>query len=180
MRNVLNLIVLIATIVGFTSCSENYSNGERIGLITQFSRSGLMFKTYEGHLNLTQTGMNSSSAVPFDFSIDRDKEDQALIAKIDSAAQYGYKVKLTYHETFGWNWFNNRGETEHFILTCEILDKNPIQSAFNGTKSTTNSNVIHDTIYVVIVQKSKPVEIVKQTQTNQPNKVVVDPTYFSK
>ena len=38
-----------------TSCTENYPNGERIGMITQFSKSGLVFKTHEGHLNLTQT-----------------------------------------------------------------------------------------------------------------------------
>ena len=50
------------------SCSENYSNGERIGVVTQFSKSGVIWKSHEGHLNVTQTGMNSS--VPFDFSIE--------------------------------------------------------------------------------------------------------------
>ncbi len=61
-----------------SSCSsENYSNGERIGVITQFSRTGIFWKSWEGHLNATQTGMNSS--VPFDFSIDNDSEPPALL-----------------------------------------------------------------------------------------------------
>ena len=68
-------IIILAII--FISCSENYSNGERIGVITQFSETGLIFKSYEGHLNVTQTGMNSS--VPFDFSIDNDAKNQSII-----------------------------------------------------------------------------------------------------
>jgi len=64
-------------------------------------------------LNVTQTGMNSS--VPFDFSIDNDKAEPEVINLLDSAAQNGWKVKLIYHQTRGWNWFNNRGETNHFI-----------------------------------------------------------------
>lgn len=103
---------------------KNYSNGERIGMITQFSKTGYWdsWKSYEGHLNLTQTGMNSSSATPFDFSIDNDNEDLALIQTIDSTANLGWKVKLIYHETFGKNWFNNRGNTNHFIEKCIVLE----------------------------------------------------------
>lgn len=148
---------LIATLF-MTSCTENYSNGERIGLVTQFSKTGLIFKTNEGHLNLTQTGMNSSSAVPFDFSVDADNEDSNIVATLDSAATYGWKVKIVYHETFGKNWFSNRGETNHFVKSVDILDRNPVGSIFSGDKSKskngdcgcdTGGKVI-DTIYVVI------------------------------
>ena len=104
-----------------SSCSENYSNGERIGVITQFSETGLIWKSWEGHLNVTQTGMNSS--VPFDFSIDNDNESSFVISTIDSAVNNGWKVKLTYHETFFKNVFNNRGETNYFIKSIQILDK---------------------------------------------------------
>lgn len=93
------LLFLLLISISLISCSENYSNGERIGVVTQFSKSGIIFKSHEGHLNVTQTGMNSS--VPFDFSIDRDNEDPTVVAAIDSAAQYGWKVKLIYHEVFG-------------------------------------------------------------------------------
>jgi hypothetical protein len=149
------LVVLIGAMLLFASCSENYSNGDRIGLITQFSKSGLICKSWEGHLNLTQTGMNSSSMTPFDFSIDNDNEPAGLVNVLDSAVQFGWKVKIIYHETFGWNWFNNRGETNHFVVKCEILDKTPMQSIFNNKQGSSGANAIYDTIYVVIVDKSR-------------------------
>jgi len=149
-----NLLFIITAVLLLASCTENYSNGERIGLVTQFSESGLIFKTHEGHLNLTQTGMNSSSAVPFDFSVDADNEDPKIVAILDSAATYGWKVKIVYHETFGKNWFSNRGETNHFVKSIDILDRNPVGSIFNGEKNKNSNNVVGgrviDTIYVVI------------------------------
>lgn len=144
MKKSIFTLVIIALIS--QSCSENYSNGERIGLVTQFSETGMIWKSWEGHLNLTQTGMNSS--VPFDFSIDNDHEPVGLVAKIDSAARFGYKVKLTYHETFGKNWFSNRGETNHFVTECEILDRAPVQHLLGGEDKPQSG--IRDTIYVVI------------------------------
>jgi len=149
-----NLLFIITAVLLLASCTENYSNGERIGLVTQFSKTGLIFKTHEGHLNLTQTGMNSSSAVPFDFSVDADSEDPKIVANLDSAATYGWKVKIVYHETFGKNWFSNRGETNHFVKSVDILDRNPVGSIFNGEKNKNSNNVVGgrviDTIYVVI------------------------------
>jgi len=130
-----------------SGCSENYSNGERIGVITQFSETGLIWKSWEGHLNVTQTGMNSS--VPFDFSIDNDHPDQQIITMLDSAAQYGWKVKLVYHETAGKNVFKNRGETDHFITKVEVLERN-FGNAFNGNQYQETSGRIVDTVYVVI------------------------------
>jgi len=92
--------------------------------------------------------------VPFDFSIDNDNEPSGLINVLDSAAQFGWKVKLVYHETRGWNWFSNRGETNHFVTTCQVLDKTPMKTAFGENKDSVSGHVI-DTIYVVIVDKSR-------------------------
>ena len=91
--------------------------------------------------------MNSS--VPFDFSIDNDKPDPQIISKLDSAAQYGWKVKLVYHETAGKNLFGNRGETSHFITKVEVLEKN-FGNAFNGNQLQKNIGKVVDTVYVVI------------------------------
>lgn len=151
-------VFITLVLVLFTSCvSENYSNGERIGLVTQFSQTGRMYKSWEGELHVTQTGMNSTMH-DFDFSIDNDHADQNIINQIDSAAQHGWKVKLTYHETTGKNWFSNRGETDYFITAVEVLDKNMSRSssASNGLgiMPGTASGTI-DTIYVVIVPKPK-------------------------
>lgn len=159
MKNLALIGILLITALTFSSCTENYSNGERIGLVTQFSESGLIFKSWEGHLNLTQTGMNSSSAAPFDFSIDNDRPDANVIKTIDSAANYGWKIKIVYHETAGKNWFHNRGETSHFVNSVEVLDRNPVANAFNGTNprqhTSTGGGHRVDTVYVVIVDKSR-------------------------
>lgn len=142
------LILFAAIAIAFCSCTENYSNGERIGVVTQLSNTGVFWKSWEGHLNVTQTGMNSS--VPFDFSIDNDHEDPAVIKTLTDAAQNGWKVKLIYHETQGKNWFNNRGETNHFISKVEVLDKNMASLFNNKGEAADRPGRIIDTIYVVI------------------------------
>jgi hypothetical protein len=152
-KNVSFCLSLVLVIL-LTSCSENYSNGERIGLVTQFSHRGMMWKTWEGHLNITQTGMNSADG--FDFSIDRDNENKKHIQLLDSAASFGWKVKLIYHQTFGLNWFSNRGETNYFIDSIIVVDRNfsthestSSQSTSKGDGQRSGGRVV-DTVYVVI------------------------------
>jgi hypothetical protein len=116
------VILLVVTIVAFSSCSNNYSNGNRVGFVTQFSKAGLIWKSWEGHLNMTQTGMNSSSA--FDFSVDNDKEDISIISDLQLALDSGYKVELTYNLAKGYNWFSNRGNTDYFVSHCKIIKEN--------------------------------------------------------
>jgi len=143
------LFVLVSAVFIFASCTENYSNGERIGMITKFSKKGLVYDSWEGTLNTTQTGMNSAQS--FEFSVDNDVNDPVTIANLDSAATYGWKVKIKYHETFGKNWFSNRGETNYFVNEVEVLDKTPMANMF-GDKSDSNTPTgkVVDTIYVVI------------------------------
>lgn len=146
------IAALIVAAIVFAFATENYSEGERIGFLTKFSRKGRVWKSWEGELNLTQTGMNTSSL--FEFSIDNDKEDPNLIKAIDSAVTNGWKVKLTYHETFAKNWFHNRGETNYFVTGIQILSKNPVVNERSGREGR-----IIDTIFVVIDKsqlKSKP------------------------
>jgi hypothetical protein len=153
MKNyIIGLLALV--ILTMTSCTENYSNGERIGMLTKFSQKGLVYDSWEGTLNTTQTGMNSST--PFEFSVDNDVNDPKVIATLDSAATQGWKVKIKYHETFGKNWFSNRGETNYFVKEVEVLDKDPIANLMGGGNKDkgdcdckTGGKVI-DTIYVVI------------------------------
>ena len=141
----LALVIGMALIIGFCA-TENYSEGERFGFLTKFSRKGRFYKSWEGELNLTQTGMNTSSL--FEFSIDNDKEDKAVIATIDSAVNNGWKVKLTYHETSFKNFFKNRGETDYFVNGIQVLDKNGLGN--NNVSGDTRVGRIVDTIYMVI------------------------------
>ena len=149
------MLALVATMF-LTSCTENYSNGERIGMITKFSQKGLVYDSWEGSLNTTQTGMNS--ATPFEFSVDNDVNDPVVISTLDSAATYGWKVKVKYHETWGKNWFSNRGETNYFVKEVEVLDKDPMGSVFGGNSSKNTGGRVVDTVYVVIVPKEKVIQ----------------------
>lgn len=164
MKKVLYMMLMVVLAMVLTNCSNNYANGERVGLVTQFSKAGLFYDSWEGQLNMTQTGMNSSTE--FDFSLDNDKPElqNRLIPILDSAAHYGWKVSLHYTEVFGKNWFCNRGETNHFIDTVIVLDKNPMKNVFNSNTANVNStpsnNIIHDTIFTgirdtiyVVIQK---------------------------
>lgn len=157
--------ILFGLLLGFAVISlifanENYSNGERIGYVTKFSHKGQFWKSWEGELNLTQTGMNTSST--FDFSIDNDKNLSNVVAIIDEAVNKGWKVKLTYHEVNFKNWFGNRGETNYFVDDIVVLDKHTpgSNSLFGGDES---KGHIIDTVYVVI-DKS---ELLQQLQTKK-------------
>jgi hypothetical protein len=151
MKNTLFALALFSlTLVG---CSENYSNGERIGFVTKFSNRGLIWKSWEGELNLTQTGMNTSST--FQFSIDNDRQDENVVKILDSAATLGWKVKIRYHETAFKNWFRNRGETSHFVETVEVLDRTPLSMFNTPQKDGTHVAGKVDTIYLVIWRDKK-------------------------
>lgn len=111
--------------------------------------------------------MNSSQ--PFDFSIDNDEpENPTLVSTLDSAAQFGWKVELKYTEVQGWNWFSNRGHTNHFIKSCKVLDRTPMQSIFGGQSQqnlpNSNSPSTKDTVYVIMI---KSVEELKELLKNK-------------
>ena len=155
MKTIKFTILALVAAISVTSCTENYSNGERIGMITKFSEKGLIWNSWEGTLNTTQTGMNS--AEPFEFSVDNDVNDPKVISTLDSAATEGWKVKIKYHQTFGKNWFSNRGETNHFVKEVIVLDRNPLGSMFGNDSKKSKSDCdcktggkVIDTIYVVI------------------------------
>jgi hypothetical protein len=56
------LITLLLVVVGVAAylliCNFTYSEGSRTGYLIKFSRSGFVFKTYEGEMNLG--GMNTA------------------------------------------------------------------------------------------------------------------------
>ena len=145
--------LLLAVFLGLllVSCSENYSKGERIGTVIQFSKTGFIWESWEGQLNLTQTGMNSSGE-PFNFSFDNDKEGQdSLINLVSKAQSEGWKIKLIYHQVNGWNWFHNRGLTDYFIDDVKIIDKEFSKPLQNLGKDSTVSK--KDTVYVIVINK---------------------------
>ena len=148
MKKLLHLTLIAILMVTFTGCKENYSVGEKVGNLIEFTKKGVIWDSWEGRMNLTQTGMNTSGA-PFQFSFDNDRNDQdSLVQLLYQAQVEGWKVKLKYHEVWGFkNVFSNRGETDYFIDDVEILDKdfaNPLR------QMSSNQGRVVDTVWVVI------------------------------
>lgn len=155
MKKILFLIVMVFCLA---SCKEQFSNGERVGTVTKFSKAGVFWDSWDGLLNITQTGMNTSGE-PFAFSMDNDRNDQQkLIDTLIKAQVEGWKVKIKYHQVWGAkNIGNNRGESDYFVDDVIILDKN-FSKIGDIVKGNTNSpskmpfENQHDTIYVKIVK----------------------------
>ena len=149
MKKCVYSLLLFALALSLGSCKENYSQGEKVGNLIEFTKKGVMWETWEGSLNMTQTGMNTSGE-PFYFSFDKDRHDQdSLINLMKQAQVEGWKLKIRYHEVWGFvNVLNNRGETDYFVDDVTVLDKdfaNPLKRVGSG-----EGGRVVDTVYVVI------------------------------
>ena len=137
----------VMTCMMAVSCKEKYSVGEKVGTLTEFAKSGLFWDSWDGRLNLTQTGMNTAGE-PFEFSFDNDRNDQDSLVHLFQQAQVeGWKIKIKYHRVKGWNWFENRGRFDYFVDDVEVLDKNFANVLRMGDAA---QGRVVDTIYVVI------------------------------
>ena len=148
MGHTLLIFSIILCMVLLQSCKENYSNGEKVGNLIEFTQKGVIYDSWEGRLNMTQTGMNTSGE-PFSFSFDNDRDDQDSIINLMKQAQVeGWKLKIRYHEVWGFkNVFYKRGETNYFVDGVTVLDKdfaNPLRQLGQ------QQGRVVDTIFVVI------------------------------
>lgn len=149
MKKFLLMPVLVALAMSLSGCKENYSNGEKVGNLIEFTRKGVIWNSWEGRLNMTQTGMNTSGE-PFSFSFDNDRDDQDSLVNLMKQAQVeGWKLKVRYHEVWGLkNLFCNRGETDYFVDEVTVLDRN-FANPLRSVQSAQGGRVV-DTVYVVI------------------------------
>ncbi len=116
------LIMAIAGVVGMFSFYYwgVYERGVIAGKILRISEKGVIFKTYEGKINLETFGAlkgSSPIAESFDFSVE--KSDTELIKQLEDVALTGERVNLYFvkrYTTFPW-----RGETKYFATKIERL-----------------------------------------------------------
>ena len=121
-------IVLIA-IFAFLSFGV-YSEGTRAGQVIKVSKKGVVFKTWEGQLNMQSFGAiksNNTMAEVFDFSIT--KGDTSIYNLLENVSLTGERVNLHYKEKFAklpWN-----GDSKFFVIKIDRLpkeDKKPVQN----------------------------------------------------
>ncbi len=97
-----------------------FSEGTRAGIVMKISKKGMVFKTWEGQMNLQTFGAikdpNNIISETFTFSIDGD--DKELIDKLNAAALSGERINLHYIERYvGVPW---RGDTKVFAVDVEM------------------------------------------------------------
>ena len=95
-----------------------YDEGVRAGKVLRISKKGVMFKTYEGQLNLETFGaLRGASPISeaFDFSVEGD--EKVVLKDLEEVALSGERVNLHYikrYLTFPW-----RGDTKYFVVKVE-------------------------------------------------------------
>lgn len=119
MRGLLYFLLFFLVVFGllYALTGWSYSDGERAGTVSKFSRRGFIFKTYEGVLNVGGFSGETGSLTPqyFDFSV----KDDAVAAQVTQAVKTGQRVTLHYEEKilkFPWN-----GETKYYITSVEVV-----------------------------------------------------------
>ncbi len=117
-RNLLILILVI--LIGFFAFMYFgiYDEGVRAGTVLRISKKGIVFKTYEGQLNLESFGALKGTtpfAETFDFSVA--KKNPEVVRELEAVALSGERVNLHYVKRYmGFPW---RGETRYFITQVE-------------------------------------------------------------
>jgi type VI protein secretion system component Hcp len=116
----ISLSILILAGLGYVSFLYYgvYSEGVRAGTVIKLSKKGVMFKTWEGQLNIRSFGAVSSNnqlSEVFEFSIESDQEK--TIKLLEEVSLSGERVNLHYLERYRiLSW---RGSTKYFITKLE-------------------------------------------------------------
>ena len=117
------LVILLLAIFAFMYWGT-YDQGVRAGNVVRISKKGMVFKTYEGQLNLQSFGALKGTtpfAETFDFSVEKNQEK--VIRELEAVALSGERVNLHYlkrYAKFPW-----RGDTKYFITNVERLGERP-------------------------------------------------------
>jgi len=116
MRIIKRIIIIILLIfIGILAILYwgTYEKGVMAGKIVRISQKGIIFKTYEGKLNLETFGAlrgTSPIAESFDFSVESGNKE--LIKELEEVALTGERVNLHYKKRFmSFFW---RGNTKYF------------------------------------------------------------------
>ena len=112
-------VILIAFIVFFGfSYFAVYERGTMAGKVLRVSERGMLFKTYEGKINLETFGAlkgASPIAESFDFSVEKSQGN--VVKELQDVALSGERVNLYFvkrYMSFPW-----RGETKYFVEKVE-------------------------------------------------------------
>ena len=117
-KRILLVLLLVGLVVIAFLYWGVYERGVMAGKVLRITEKGVLFKTYEGKLNLESFGAlkgTSPIAETFDFSVETKQQD--VIKDLQEVALSGERVNLHFvkrYITFPW-----RGDTKYFIEKVE-------------------------------------------------------------
>jgi len=124
LKRIVKKVIIFLVIAGLMVLAflywATYEDGVMAGKVLRISQKGVIFKTYEGKINLETFGAlkgTSPIAESFDFSVE--KSEQALITELQEVALSGERVNLYFvkrYARFPW-----RGDTKYFAVKLERL-----------------------------------------------------------
>ena len=122
--SILKKTLIILVIVGITVFAflywATFESGVMAGKVLRLSEKGVIFKTYEGKLNLETFGAlkgASPIAESFDFSVEGSQQE--VIKTLQEVALSGERVNLHFKKRYAQ--FPWRGETKYFVTEVERL-----------------------------------------------------------
>lgn len=101
---------------GLVTIMPNYSNGERTGVVVKLSKKGVVWKTWEGEMNVGSMSTDGKGiAVPtvFKFSV----KDDAIAEKIMDMSRSGNRTTLVYEQALMRSF--REGETPYLIVSVK-------------------------------------------------------------
>lgn len=118
-KTILYSVLIIGIIVFLFLLFANYSSGFRAGVPTKISKKGIIFKTYEGTLNIGGLTNTPEGAIPTTWDFTVKSSADSVLQKIDQAILESKRVKLLYREKYvKFFWF---GDTKYYVYDVEIL-----------------------------------------------------------
>jgi hypothetical protein len=110
------VVAVLALIISFLATKVPYSEGDRAGVVSKFSKKGFVIKTYEGELNVGAQGqVGNLSNNLWEFTVD--SEDPAVTQKLEDAMLTGKRLRLHYEQRYlKFSWM---GDTEYFVTRVD-------------------------------------------------------------
>ena len=112
------VIIVLGAVLAWGLTQFAYSEGERAGVVSKFSRKGYVFKTYEGELNVGAQGQVSNMNQNIWAFTLQNSNDTAIVNNLEDAMLYGKRVRLHYEQRiikFFW-----MGDSEFFVTRVDV------------------------------------------------------------
>ena len=110
------IFVLGSVLVSSYFVLGNYSSGYRAGQVMKISKKGVVFKTWEGQLDvggLEAASSDGAATTIWSFSV----KDQDVVDEINTVVDQGTRAKLYYQEKFyKFPWW---GDTKYYVYKVE-------------------------------------------------------------